>query len=109
MASSESGERSEEHVKAYWITFYRAISSPDALAAYAALAVPAIESGGGRILARGKAAHAYEGGLRERTVLVEFPSLEQARTTYESPAYQAAVAKLAGAAERDLRLVEGLE
>ena len=95
-------------MKAYWITFYRAISNPDALTAYLALAVPAIEAGGGRILARGKAAHAFEGGLRERTVLVEFPSLEEARRTYESPAYQAAVAKLAGAVERDLRLVEGL-
>ena len=96
-------------MKAYWITFYRSISNPDALAAYAALAVPAIEAGGGRILARGLAAHAFEGGLRERTVLVEFDSLERARTTYESAAYQAAVAKLTGAVERDLRLVEGLE
>jgi uncharacterized protein (DUF1330 family) len=95
-------------VKAYWITFYRSISDPDALAAYAALAVPAIEAGGGRILARGLAAHAYEGGLRERTVLVEFDSLEQAQRTYESPAYQEAVAKLAGGAERDLRLVQAL-
>ena len=95
-------------MKAYWITFYHSISDPEALAAYAALAVPAIEAGGGRILARGVAAHAFEGGIRERTVLVEFDSLEQARRTYESPAYQAAVAKLAGAAQRDLRLLEGL-
>ena len=93
-------------MKAYWITFYRSISDPGALQAYAALAVPAIEAGGGRILARGLAAHAFEGGLRERTVLVEFDSLEQARKTYESPAYQEAVAKLAGAADRDLRLIE---
>ena len=96
-------------MKAYWMTFYRSISDPDALAAYAALAVPAIEAGGGRILARGKAAHAYEDGIRERTVLVEFDSLERARSMYESPKYQEAVAKLAGAVERDLRLVEGLE
>ena len=59
-------------MNAYWITFYRSISDPDALAAYAALAVPAIEPGGGRILARGLAAHAFEGGIRERTALVEF-------------------------------------
>ena len=95
-------------MKAYWITFYRSISDPDALSAYATLAVPAIEAGGGRILARGVAGHAFEGGLRERTVLVEFDSLEQAKKAYESPGYQAAVAKLAGAVERDLRLVEGL-
>ena len=95
-------------MKAYWITFYHSISDPEALTAYAALAVPAIEAGGGRILARGVAAHAFEGGIRERTVLVEFDSLEQARRTYERPADQAAVAKLAGGAQRDLRLLEGL-
>jgi len=95
-------------MKAYWMTFYRSISDPEALAAYAALAVPAIEAGGGRILARGVAAQVYEAGIRQRTVLVEFDSLERAKTTYESPAYQAAVAKLGGAVERDLRLIEGL-
>ena len=95
-------------MKGYWITFYRSISDPSVLPAYAALAVPAIEAGGGRILARGVAAQAYEAGIRERTVLVEFDSVESARKTYESPEYQAAVATLASAVERDLRLVEGL-
>jgi uncharacterized protein (DUF1330 family) len=32
--------------KAYWITFYRSIRNPDALAAYARLARPAIEAAG---------------------------------------------------------------
>ena len=95
-------------MKAYWITFYRSISDPGALAAYAALAVPAIEAGGGRILARGVAAHSFEGGVRERTVLVEFDSLEQAKRTYEGPEYQRAVARLVGAVEREVRLVEAL-
>ena len=39
--------------KAYWISTYRSISNPDALAAYAKLAGPAITAAGGRILARG--------------------------------------------------------
>ena len=95
-------------MKAYWITFYRSISDPGALAAYAALAVPAIEAGGGRILARGVAAHGFEGGMRERTVLVEFDSLAQAKKTYEGAEYQRAVAKLAGAVEREVRLIEAL-
>lgn len=93
-------------MKGYWITFYRSVSDPRALADYAALAVPAIEAGGGRILARGQPAHVFEGGLAERTVLVEFDSVERARSTYESPAYQAALRKLAGAVEREVRLVE---
>ncbi len=54
--------------KAYWIATYRAIHDPEALAAYAKLGGPALQDAGGRILARGIPAHAYESGLRERTV-----------------------------------------
>lgn len=38
--------------KAYWIAFYREVRRPDALAAYAKLAGPALEAAGGRMLAR---------------------------------------------------------
>ena len=40
--------------KAYWVTTYRSISKPDALAAYAKLAGPAILAAGGKFLMRGK-------------------------------------------------------
>lgn len=93
---------------AYWIACYRAVSDPDKLAAYARLAGPAIEAGGGRFLARGKAARAYEDGIAERTVLIEFDSVEQAVAVHEGPAYQAALAALAGGALRDLRIVGGV-
>ena len=39
--------------KGYWITFYRSVSNPAALAEYAKLAGPAIQAGGGRMLSRG--------------------------------------------------------
>lgn len=93
--------------KAYWITFYREVRRPDALAAYAKLAGPALQAGGGRMLARGMPAAVHEAGLLQRTVLIEFDSLEQARAAYESPAYRAALATLGDAAERDIRFVEG--
>lgn len=92
--------------KAYWIACYRSISNPDALAAYAKLAGPAIAAGGGRFLARGTAAVAYEAGLRERTVLIEFDSVAQAVALHDSAAYQAALAELGDGAVRDLRIVE---
>ena len=38
-----------------WITFYRSISDPAALAAYGKLSGPAIIANGGRFLARGEA------------------------------------------------------
>ncbi len=94
--------------KAYWICFYRRIDDPAKLAAYAKLAGPAIEAGGGRFLARGVAAAAFEAGQLERTVLIEFDSIERARAVHDGPAYQAALAALGDGAVRDLRFVEGV-
>lgn len=93
--------------KAYWITLYRKVRKPDALVAYAKLAGPAITAAGGRMLARGMPAEVHEAGLLERTVLMEFDSLEKAKAAYASPAYRAALAVLGDAAERDIRFIEG--
>ena len=96
--------------KAYWITAYRSISNPDALAAYAKIAAPALTAAGGRFLARGTAAKAMEQGLMQRTVLIEFESVDKAVAAYNSPTYKQALAALGkDAAERDIRIVEGLE
>ncbi len=94
--------------KAYWVSVYRSISNPDKMAAYAKLAGPAIEAGGGRMLARGLPAQVYEAGLQQRIVIIEFDSVEQAKSTHDSPAYQEALAALAGGADREIRIVEGL-
>src|SRR5262249_60992945 len=95
--------------KAYWVATYFSISNPDALAEYAKLAGPAITAGGGRFLARGNAAKAYEKGLTQRVVIIEFDSVEKATATHDSPGYQAALEAFGNAAERALRLVEGVE
>ena len=94
--------------KAYWISTYRKIIDPDKLAAYAKLAGPALTAGGGRFLARAPAAKAYEAGLTERTVLIEFDSVEQAIAAHDSAAYQAALAALDNGVVRDLRIVPGV-
>jgi len=95
--------------KAYWVVSYRAISDPQKLAAYAKLAPAATASFGARYLARGTAAAAFEAGVKERIVITEFPSVQQAIAAYESPAYQAALQALGDGAVRDVRIVEGLE
>jgi uncharacterized protein (DUF1330 family) len=95
--------------KAYWVTSYRSISDPLKLAAYAKLAPTAIEPFGGRYLARGAAAAAYEAGQKERIVISEFPSVEKAIAAYNSPAYRQALDALGNGAVRDIRIVEGLE
>jgi uncharacterized protein (DUF1330 family) len=95
--------------KAYLISAYHEVNNQDALAAYAALAAPALMAAGGRFLARGMPAAVKEHGKMNRTVLVEFDSLEQALAAYDSPAYQEAVAKLVGnAVVRDMRVIEAV-
>jgi uncharacterized protein (DUF1330 family) len=95
--------------KGYWVTIYRKISDPAKLAAYAELAPKATTPFGCKYLARGTAASAYEAGLKDRIVISEFPSVAQARAAYESEGYKHALAALGNGAERDVRIVEGLE
>jgi uncharacterized protein (DUF1330 family) len=95
--------------KAYWVATYRSISNPEALAGYAKLAGPAITAAGGRFLARGTAAKAYEAGVLQRLVIIEFDSVEQAVAAHDSEGYQAALEVLGKGADRDMRIVEGVE
>jgi|SRR5580700_10986734 uncharacterized protein (DUF1330 family) len=95
--------------KAYWISAYRSIRDPEALAAYAKLAGPALLQAGGRILARGVPARVYESGVAQRTVLIEFDSVAQAIAAHDSPEYQRALAALGNGADRDMRIIEGSE
>jgi len=94
--------------KAYWVAAYRAVKDPNKLAAYAKLAGPAITAGGGRFLARGEPAKVYEQGLKQRTVLIEFDSVEEAIAAHDSAGYQAALAVLGDGAEREIRIIEGV-
>jgi uncharacterized protein (DUF1330 family) len=94
--------------RAYWITAYRSVRDPEALAAYGKLAAPALQAAGGRFLARGNASQAYEAGLLQRIVIIEFDSVAQAVAAHDSPAYQEALRLLGHGAERDLRIVEGV-
>jgi uncharacterized protein (DUF1330 family) len=96
-------------VTAYWISTYVEVTDADKVAAYGALARPALEAGGGRFLARGAPEQVYEAGLDTRTVLIEFPSVEAARAAHDSPAYQRALSALDGGAVRDIRIVPAAE
>jgi uncharacterized protein (DUF1330 family) len=94
--------------KGYWINFYRSVSNPAAAAEYAKLAGPVIQAAGGRFLARGMPVRTYEAGVNQRSVIIEFDSVEKAIATYQSPEYQSALRFLQGAAERDVRILEGV-
>lgn len=63
---------------------------------------------GGKFLVRGGAVERKEGGWEpKRLVVLEFPSLEQARTWYHSPEYAPALALRLKAARSKVLLVEG--
>ena len=65
--------------KGYWVVAYKSISDESAPKAYAEIAVPALESFGGRFLTkRSSKVQPHEAGLQQGTVIVEFDSYERA-------------------------------
>lgn len=86
---------------------YVEVTDDAKVAAYAALAGPALTGAGGRFLARGTPVQVYEAGRETRTVVIEFDSVEAAVAAHESPGYQEALAALGDGAVRDLRIVPG--
>jgi uncharacterized protein (DUF1330 family) len=88
--------------KGYWVIAYRSISDESAVKAYAALAVPAVQSLGGRFLTGSPSrVQAHEAGQRQRTVIVEFESYDMAVAAHASEAYQKALQALGSGEERD--------
>jgi len=90
---------------AYWVSTYREIRDEQKMAAYAALAGPALTAAGGTFLARGLPERVYESGQMERVVLIEFASVDAAMAAHDSAAYQEALAALDDGAVRDIRVV----
>src|SRR5262249_58792540 len=95
--------------KGYWVVAYRSISDASAVKAYGALAVPAVQSFGGRFFTLSASQmQAHEAGLQQPTVLVEFDSYHVARSAHENEAYQKALQALGSRPERDRRVAEGV-
>ena len=91
--------------KAFIVSSYLGSSQPEKLAEYADPARKVIEGTGGWLFVRKLFVHIYEDGLSERTIIIEFVSVEQSMAAQESPSYQA-VRKLLGPVSRDVRIVE---
>ena len=95
--------------KGYFLSAHRSPANPEKRNAYLALAAPAIEKSKGKILASTNIVDAHENGVAVQTVLVEFDSLEKAKTFYYGNEYQSALKALDGGADRDIRIFEGKE
>jgi len=82
----------------------------EAFEAYRTRAAESIALYGGRYVVRGGDVELLEGDWQPRAiVIVEFPSMEQARRWYRSPEYAAALTLRDKALSRNLILVDGIE
>ncbi len=85
------------------------VTDPVRYEQYRLLTPAAIARHGGRFLVRGGATEVLEGDWQpRRVVLLEFPSMEAARTFYDSPEYREARAVRDGAANMDIIVVAGV-
>lgn len=85
------------------------VNDPIELKYYQQVAPPIIERFGGRFLVRGGEVASLEGPVENRRiVIIEFPSMERAKSFYHSPEYTEAIELRKGAAEFELIAIEGL-
>jgi uncharacterized protein (DUF1330 family) len=109
VANSSNNMEAAALMTAYWINTFTDISDEAKLARYIELAGPAMRQGGGRFLARGNPAYAFEEATTLRTTLIEYDTVEAAVAAYRSPAYQAALQALDDGARREIRIIEAVE
>jgi uncharacterized protein (DUF1330 family) len=84
------------------------VTDPAKYEDYKKLTPGAVAKHGGRFLARGGQTAILEGKWRpNRVVVIEFPTLEQARNFYTSVEYTAARRARAGAATMNMIVVDG--
>ena len=95
-------------MKAYWIAIYKDIKNIDNIKKYGEKATPAIKKYNGTILARGGKVETIEGQPSPRTVLIEFPTMEDALRCYNSVEYQEAKKIGKGEFNRHIQIVEGV-
>lgn len=93
--------------RGYWVVTFHSVSDEGGVTAYANASLPAIQRQGGRVLIAGVPAFSHEAGSKQRVAVVEFDSLEAAEAAYFNQEYQASLRHLAGAAVRDVRIIEG--
>lgn len=85
------------------------VTDPVLFEEYKRLSPPTVAAFGGRFLARGGAVESLEGGWSpQRLVILEFPSMAQARAWIDSPEYAPARALRQRSATSNMIVVEGV-
>ena len=94
-------------MKGYVVCVYKSISNEEKLKDYAVKARAAVEKYNGKFLIRGGKSINNEGEKSPRTVVIEFPSFDEANSFYNSKEYQNAHSILKGYAVRQHQTSEG--
>ncbi len=94
--------------KGYWVAHVD-VDDIEAYKSYIAANAAPFAEYGARFLVRGGERTEPEGKSRARTVVIEFPSYEQALACYESDTYQAAKALRDPVSTGDLVIIQGYE
>ena len=94
-------------MKGYVVCVYKSIGNKEKLKEYAVKAKAAVEKYKGKFLIRGGKSINNEGEKSPRTVVIEFPSYNEANSFYNSKEYQEAHSILKGYAIRQHQTVEG--
>jgi uncharacterized protein (DUF1330 family) len=85
------------------------VKDPVRYEAYKKMVPPSLEKYGGRFIVRGGKTHTLEGDWRPaRFVMVEFPTVEQAKAWWASPEYAEAKSLRQATAESQLIVAEGI-
>jgi len=94
--------------KGYLVANIR-VKDKEKFAAFSGMAAPVIKAHGGKVLARGPGAERHEGSVEGIVMMIEFDSIDAARTFYLSDEYQAAKAVRDACSETDLMIIEGTD
>ena len=94
--------------KGIWIAVYEKIENIETLKKYAVKATAAIGKYSGKFIVRGGKNITLEGNQSPRTVIVEFPTFDEAEKCYNSDEYQEAYSILKDSVKRNLQIIEGI-
>lgn len=90
--------------------FTEKVKDEAGMGAYGQAAMPTLFAAGGSVLVAAPPADILEGEWHgDRTVILEFASVEAARDWYNSAEYQAAIGKRHAAAESNVVIIAGFE
>ena len=94
-------------MKGYVVCVYKSISNEEKLKEYAVKARTAVEKHKGKFLIKGGKNTTNEGDNSPRTVVIEFPSYDEANLFYNSKEYEDAHKILKGYAVRHHQTIQG--